>query len=106
MTGCLLTLAVFLYVPAIIYKAYAICVLWELFVVPFFNLPSLTIAYCIGISMTMSYLTGVSSIQSKMSNLLDNKEKETDEKCIEVIVIWIVEPTAMLGISWIVKQFV
>jgi len=99
--GCLGLIALFVIViPAsIIMKGWVLSIMWQWFVVPFFHLPELTIAYAVGISMVISLFKDKSSVSQ-------NNEKSLSAKIISAFICTFILPLLSLGFGWIVLQFI
>jgi len=82
-----------------ILNGYVLSVLWGWFIVPVFNLPTLTAVSAIGIAMVVSYLT----YQYNESDEDDNKS--FGEKLAKPIAIAILRPLFALFFGWIVHLF-
>ena len=99
--GCLGLIALFVIViPAsVIMNGWVLSIMWRWFIVPFFHLPELTIAYAVGISMVISLFKDKSSVSQ-------NNEKSLSEKIISAFVYAFILPLLSLGFGWIVLQFI
>lgn len=87
-------------VASSIANGFVLSVLWGWFVVPLFEVPSLSIAQAIGFSMTVSFLTYHYHDSGK-------KEEESFIKRITyLILLAIVRPIIVLTIGYIVHLFV
>ena len=84
-----------------IVNGYVLKILWGLFIVPVFHLPTLTIAQAIGISIVVGMFTRRSS-SSKKDGSNENDKKKILTAFAEVFLM----PFLALGIGWIVHQFV
>lgn len=73
---------------------YTLSVVWGWFIVPTFGLPILNIPSAIGIALVVGYMT----------KSYDNKKSEDDE-IIGAIITAFIRPFMVLGIGWIVLQF-
>lgn len=98
--GCFLGLVLLgLLGPAAIWRGYILSVLWSWFVVPTFDIPRLSVAVAIGISLVVTMLIG------------DNGKGDSDEDDEpQVTFVFAIAkifflPLFILGIGWIVKGF-
>lgn len=80
------------------WKGYVLTVLWAWFVVPTFGLPALAIAPAIGLAMVVSFLTHQRDA---------SKEPEGDfsARMAKSVAHALVMPALVLGIGWVVHQF-
>lgn len=74
---------------------WALSVTWGWFMVPVFGLPELSIVPAMGIALVIGYLTKSSG----------SSNKEGGEAIIEGIVHTFVGPLLVVGIGWIILQF-
>lgn len=88
----LLAIPVVLVVSSIA-NGFVLSILWGWFVVPLFEVPSLTIAQAIGISIVVSYFTNQYNDSDK------KEEKSLTEKIIYLILLAIMRPVIVLPIS-------
>ena len=79
----------------VIVNGYVLSILWSWFIIPF-GLPQLSIAHAIGVGMVMSFLT----YQHQTST-----EADKEKAGINLVVVLIIRPLAILGVGYIVKQF-
>lgn len=80
---------------SVIINGYVLSILWVWFLVPL-GLPAISIAHSIGIAMVSSWLT----YQHQTS------KQEGKEKALEnLAIIFVVRPLAVLGVGYLVKQF-
>ncbi len=96
--GCIGIGFVFILISTVevIINGWALSALWGWFVVPIFNLPSLTIIQAIGIGLILSYITNKSPSQE------DNRK--TSEKIIDGIARSIMAPIFSVGTGWVIFQ--
>jgi hypothetical protein len=105
MAGCaiiflfILFIAFYLALSAII-KGFVLCKMWGWFVVPYFELPALSIPLAIGVSMLVGMLT--------QNPNLDTKKKKEDQSAGKLVLLflspfWV--PFVTLGLGAIVKSF-
>ena len=87
-----------LLIAGTILRGFMLSVMWGWFVVPLFHLPVLSIPYAIGLAVTASLFAGTKSSKT------DDKKKTAD-KIAEWIAQIILGPFLVLGVAWIVKQF-
>lgn len=80
------------------WKGYVLMILWAWFVVPTFGLPALAIAPAIGLAMVVSFLT----YQSDASK---EPECEFSERMAKAVARALLTPAFVLGIGWVVRQF-
>ncbi len=80
----------------VIVNGYVLSILWVWFIVPL-GLPVISVAHSIGIAMVTNWLT---------YQYQTNKKEEDNSKALtELAILFIVRPLAVLGIGYIVKQF-
>lgn len=79
----------------VIVNGYVLSILWVWFVVPL-GLPVISVAHCIGIAMVSSWLT----YQHQTT-----KEEDKEKALENLLIVFIIRPLAVLGIGYIVKQF-
>lgn len=93
MTPIVITLIAFAMVAGmLLWKGYVLSILWDWFIVPVFHVSSIGIPLAIGITIVF--------------NLLTNHNYRTEEgKEWEVIFKAFLGPLFLLGIGWVVKQF-
>jgi uncharacterized membrane protein SpoIIM required for sporulation len=80
------------------WKGYVLTVLWAWFLVPVFGLPALAIAPAIGLALVVSFLT----YQSDASK---EPEGEFSERMAKAVAHALLMPAFVLGIGWVVRQF-
>ena len=80
-------------------NGFVLSVLWGWFVVPLFEVPSLTITQAIGFSMVVSFLTYQYNDSDK------KEEKSLAERIVYLILLAIMRPVIVLAISYIVHLF-
>ena len=80
--------------PALLYKAWVITILWQWFVIPVFNLPPLPFGYAGGLLLIFYCLTASGD---------PPKRKYSKEEIVLVFIGPIMGPTASLAAGWIVK---
>lgn len=80
------------------WKGYVLTVLWGWFVVPTFGLPVLSLVPAIGLAMVVSFLTHQSDA---------SKEPDGDSsiRMAKALSHALVMPALVLGIGWVVRQF-
>ena len=83
---------------ASIWKGYVLTVLWAWFVVPIFGLPVLSLAPAIGISLMVSFLT-------HQSDATTAKEGTPTDRFAKSVSHALIAPAVVLGIGWVVNQF-
>lgn len=81
-----------------IWRGYVLTALWAWFVVPTFNLPTLALAPAIGLSLVVSYLTHQSDAAKPPEGDFADK---TGRACASAFLL----PLFVLGIGWVVHQF-
>jgi putative Mn2+ efflux pump MntP len=81
-----------------IWKGYVLTVLWSWFVVPTFGAPLLTIAPAIGLAMVVGFLT-------HQSDATKTPEGDSSERFMRAVAHALVMPLLVLGIGWVVRQF-
>ena len=81
-----------------IWRGYVLTVLWAWFVVPTFNLPALALAPAIGLSLVVSYLT-------HQSDAAKASEGDFSERMARACAYALLLPLFVLGIGWVVHQF-
>ena len=81
---------------SVIVNGYVLSILWVWFVVPL-GLPVISVAHSIGLAMVTGWLT----------YQYTNKKEEDNIKALisEFAILFIVRPLAVLGVGYIVKQF-
>ena len=87
-----------LLVLASMWKGYVLTALWAWFVVPTFGLPALAIAPAIGIAMVVSFLTHQSDASKEPDGDLSARMSRS-------IAHTLLMPALVLGIGWVVHQF-
>lgn len=95
----LLVLVVVSIVVGAVMNGYVLSVLWGWFVVPIFNVPPLSVATAIGLSLAIGMLV-------KHGNSSSEKKKETSDAIIEIVSAAVFAPLFTLFIGWIVKSFI
>jgi len=77
---------------------YVLSILWSWFILPVFNLPSLSVVQAIGVMIVFRSLSNYTATK-------EDKEETTSQKVAKVIVglVW---PWLFLGTAWIVKHFI
>jgi hypothetical protein len=80
------------------WKGYVLTVLWAWFVVPTFGLPALAIAPAIGLAMVVSFLT-------HQSDAIKEPEGDFAERLAKSVSLVLVMPALVLGVGWVVHQF-
>lgn len=81
-------------------SGWVLSILWEWFVQPIFNVPSLSVPLAIGFSMVVGFLT------KQSTNNSDSKNKEISTLVAEVIGYSILYPLFTLLLGWVVFQFI
>ena len=80
---------------SVIVNGYVLSILWAWFVVPL-GLPVISVAHSIGLAVIICWLT----------YQYQTKKEEDDIKALtEFALLFIVKPFAVLGVGYIVKQF-
>lgn len=103
--GCGVTLLALLAIPVVlvvssIANGFVLSVLWGWFVIPLFEVPSLTIAQAVGFSMVVSFLTYQYNDSDK------KEEKSLTERIVYLILLAIMRPALVLVTGYIVHLFV
>lgn len=80
------------------WKGYVLTALWAWFVVPTFSLPDLALAPAIGLALVVSFLT-------RQSYATKEPEGDFSTRMARAIVHALLVPTLVLGIGWVVHQF-
>lgn len=80
------------------WKGYVLTVLWAWFVVPTFGLPTLALAPAIGLAMVVSFLT-------HQSDASKAPEGDFSDHMAKAVAHALLLPAMVLGIGWVVKQF-
>ena len=75
-------------------NGYVLATLWVWFIVPVFDLPTLTVPYAIGISMVIGVLTHQDCVTEKKDNWW--------ESLLKIFT----QPLAALAFGWIVRMFI
>lgn len=78
----------------VIFTAFVITRLWGWFIVPFFELPELTVLYALGISMTARLI------------LPSFSDKKSEEYEMEDYLKWVLTPAMGLLLGWIVHLLI
>ena len=92
-----MTIAFIALSPAlIVWRGYALAVLWGWFVAPIFGLQALTILQAVGLGMVAAFLRGYSD---------DNSEKPMRDRVRKWIIGAGVYPAAAIGFGWLVTLF-
>jgi hypothetical protein len=99
----ILVLLVILLPGSIIMSGWVLTILWSWFIVPVFNLPSLTIPYAIGISTVISMLTNKTVSSNAVNN--KNEKKETSTVIAEALALSFGVPLFLLFFGWIITLF-
>lgn len=81
-------------------NGWVLSILWEWFIIPIFNVSSLSIPMAIGFSLVIGFLT------KKSSSDENNKNKEISTLVGEVIEYSILYPLFTLALAWVVVQFI
>lgn len=81
-------------VCGILARGYALCVLWEWFVVPLFGLPSLTIAYALGLALILSFV---------LPSRYKKDDRPAKEQFVEQALVIFVQPAFALLFGWIIQ---
>jgi hypothetical protein len=92
-----LTTAIAFAVAGYLWKGYVLSILWGWFIVPFFGLAPLTVPMAIGVVLIASFLT------SRYLHIED--ERRPSEKLASVAGHEFLYPAVVLGVGWIVLQF-
>jgi hypothetical protein len=82
-----------------IWRGYVFSILWDWFAVPAFGLPALSLAMAIGIALLVNYAT-----YRRVTVPTDPSKTEAD-KITDVLAHIITYPLIVLGMGWIVKQY-
>ena len=80
------------------WRGYVLTVLWAWFVMPTFGLPALGIAPAIGLALVVSFLT-------HQSDSVKTPEGDFAERMGRACAYALLLPLFMLGIGWVVHQF-
>ena len=80
------------------WRGYVLTVLWSWFVVPTFSLPALALAPAIGLSLIISFLT-------YQHDSAKEPEGEFADRMAKAIALALLMPAMVLGIGWVVHQF-
>jgi len=87
-----------LLVPAMIWRGFVLSIIWNWFMVPIFNLPSLGIAAAIGVALVIQVFNGI-----EIENNLDTEAESEAKLVIAAIVKLFFAPLVMLFVAWMVK---
>ena len=100
--GCLLALIMvpIFIVGGIALRGYVVSVMWAWFMVPAFELPTLSIPLAIGVSSVAQTMTGGAYTSSS-----DNKDKDTVDVVVEGIAKVFLAPLFILLFGYIVTLF-
>lgn len=82
---------------ASVWNGYALTILWGWFIVTTFGLPPLSLPAAIGLVLVVAYLT---AHQSE-----DAPKDDAGDRLIRSLVMIALRPPIILGIGWIVRQF-
>lgn len=80
---------------SVIINGYVLSILWVWFIVPL-GLPVISVAHSIGLAMVTGWLT---------YQYTNKKEEDIIKTLTEFAILFIVRPLAVLGVGYIVKQF-
>jgi hypothetical protein len=83
-----------------IMNGWVLSTMWGWFAVPLFHLPTLTVAYAIGISLLIGMFSRYDT------NSKDGEKKDTTKLIAELLTRVFVTPLATLFFGWIVKMFI
>jgi hypothetical protein len=84
---------------ACIWNGYALSIIWGWFVVPYFNLPPLSIPLAIGVTLVVSVLS------NHRTGIEAEKEMEPGKKISILLGRIILRPALVLLFGWIVTKF-
>lgn len=84
-------------IVSVLLRGWALAILWGWFVVPIFELPSLTIAEAIGISMIMSFLTHTTELKTD--------DQKTGDYIVRTVSLAIMHPIFAVLAGLVVVQF-
>ena len=93
----ILAVAVAVSVGGYIWKGYVLSILWKWFIVAFFGLPALTIPMAIGLTLIASFLTA--------QYYHNTDDRDPWSKLGTAVGHEFFYPLVVLGIGWIVLQF-
>ncbi len=85
-------------IVATIWGGYVLSVLWGWFMVPIFALPALSIAQAIAVKLTVRVITYTDYTTAK-------KGDDEKEVWLDIIKAFFI-PLVVLGLAWIIKQWV
>ena len=91
-------LYLFLSISGFILNGFAICKLWEWFVVPTFNIAELTFVSALGIFILVRYLTTTIGVK-------EEDEKPSEKKFVKALIIDITRPVFALLFGYILSMF-
>ena len=96
--GIIVAFALAITVGAII-NGWVLSILWEWFIAPVFNLPSLSLPLAIGLALVISYLTYQN---------IDCKPKESDDgdAVIKLVMVMVLRPLLVLFFGWVIHLFI
>lgn len=109
--AAIIGIAFFLALSAIVGVASAalmgwvLVVLWSWFVIPVFGLPALHMAYAVGLMLLVRYMT----IVPDGDKIAEYKKLDVEERTERLMVngaLAVAFPLFVLGIGWIIHQFV
>jgi len=80
-----------------VYGGFGLSMLWEWFVVPTFDGPSLSLPVAIGIALIMTYLTRPIRIPKE--------EPDWAKRAQGAAIVGVVKPTVALAIGWVITWF-
>ena len=82
---------------AMLWRAYVATILWGWFVVPFFGLPQLSLAFAIGVTLVIGLISG----RGMVSNYVQDEKKKWYPLASLVF-----GPALTLLMGWVAKQYV
>lgn len=103
--GCLAALLALIVTPfAYIVNGWALSILWDWFVTSVFDVPSLNVPIAIGLSIVIGYLTASTPDLDKKTE--SKSEGEFVQSVCTSVMYSFLRPLIILGVGWIVLQFV
>ncbi len=92
-------------IVGILLRGWVLCVLWGWFVVPFFNLPPLTMPMAIGLSFFSLYFFNTGDIEDENMIKRFNNEQTDLNKIILLSTYFISKPIIYLIGGWVITLF-
>jgi len=105
MEGCLASLIALISIPfAYVVNGWALATLWGWFIVPTFDVPTLSIPVAIGLAIVVGYLTKATPNLDSVKESKSSREAAVD--ILAAMFYSFLHPLVALGVGWIVLQFI